>query len=90
MNNNLNYWTDTLAINLAGLTLVEREEVTTQEALISEMYTRDLQANKPMFNNLLDNLEELNDRAREAHSEAFYHAVDAIISLWDGISKNTL
>ena len=81
----LTYWTDTLASNVKELSLSERKEVTRQEELISKTYGIDPQDNKPVFADLLDVLEELNDKTKETTSKAFYNTIEALISLWDEI-----
>ena len=82
----LTHWTDTLASNVKELTPTELQSATRIEERISKTYGIDTQDNKPLFADLLDTLEELNDTAKETNSEAFYNTVEAIISLWDEIN----
>lgn len=82
----LTYWTDTLASNVKELTPTELQSATRLEERISKTYGIDTQDNKPLFADLLDTLEELNDIAMETNSKAFYNTVEAIISLWDEIN----
>lgn len=82
----LTYWTDTLASNMKELTPTELQKVTEREELISKTYGIDTQDNKPVFADLLDFLEALNDKTQASNSKAFYNTMEAIISLWDEIN----
>ena len=71
------------ANHYAKLTLEEKKAIERIENTISKMYAMDTTPNKEMFHELLDTLEEMNDKSHGG--KAYTHSIDCLINIWDEI-----